>query len=148
MNMILAAARGIAHDIGNAALAKLLNMSPNILRNKISESNTTHHLTLLEASRITALTGDPRILYAFANEHGYICVRLPMSASINEQSFMEHMFDIGEANGDLNKAVRDALTDGVVTRKESKTVCDVIRLYQERLAQLSQAIESVSQDEA
>jgi len=39
------------------------------------------------------------------------------------------------------------LTDGVVTQDESKAVCDVIRLYQERLAQLSQAIESVSQDE-
>jgi hypothetical protein len=67
------AAYAVAHDYpgGTESLAPRLGMSGAVLRNKVNPNNTTHHLTLAEALRMSEITSDRRVAEAFARElHG------------------------------------------------------------------------------
>lgn len=117
---ITTAADLTVHDYkgGSEALGAVIGMSPAVLRNKVNPNNTTHHLTLAEADRIVRMTGDVRILAAFAHGNGYLLVKAPEACGESDMSVLEQVAALMIAHGKFGHEVYDALADGGVDRGE------------------------------
>jgi len=117
---ITTAADLTVHDYkgGSEALGAVIGMSPAVLRNKVNPNNTTHHLTLAEADRIVRMTGDVRILAAFAHGNGYLLVKAPDSCGDSDISVLEQVASLMVAHGTFGREVYDALADGGVDQEE------------------------------
>lgn len=109
------------HDYpgGSVALAPRMGMSSSILSNKLNPNISTHHLTLAEAMRLMALTGDHRMLVAMASELGYMVK--PIEAAADEGPMHAVTHTIAEF-GQLVTAVTDAIDDGKVTLLEQRRI--------------------------
>jgi len=97
-----------------------VEMSPVVLRSKVSLEVTTHRLALDEADLIMALTGDHRILHALAATHGYQLLRT--AAAPEHGSLMQRLLKANSAEGEVDRVLEEALADGVVTPNELKAV--------------------------
>jgi hypothetical protein len=118
------------HDYpgGSEALGPRIGMSPAVLRNKVNPNNTTHHLTLAEASNIIGVSGDFRILHAFNAEHGCTTQRVDAAP---DQPVLNLMLEQRAKDGAFAQAVADALTDGVITPNEARKIADAGACMQE-----------------
>src|SRR5690606_12297895 len=111
------------YDGGSESLGPRVGISPAVLRNKVNPKNTTHHLTLAEARRITALTGDHRMLQAWAHEEGYLLVKAPSGASDScDMAVLEQVVSLGVANGQFMQTIHAALADGRVDQGELERI--------------------------
>jgi hypothetical protein len=117
---IIDAAYSVAHDYpgGSESLAPRLGMSGAVLRNKVNPNNTTHHLTLAEALRMSQITGDVRIAEAIANELGYTMVQTPRVEDCCDAAIVELMGEAWSTHGDVGKEICKTLEDGRVELKE------------------------------
>ncbi|WP_244828457.1 phage regulatory CII family protein [Caballeronia sp. TF1N1] len=118
------AAYAVAHDYpgGAESLAPRVGMSANILRNKVNPNNTTHHLTLAEAVRMSQITGDSRIAEAIAHELGFTLVQTPRVEDCNDAAIVELMGEAWATHGDVGKEICKTLADGRVEEKEVERV--------------------------
>ena len=115
------AAYATVHDYpgGSESLGPRAGISPAVLRNKVNPNNDTHHLTFAEAQRISAMTGDDRMLRAWAHERGYLLVKAPAQCcSESDMSVLEQMAGLMVANGAFGQEVYNALADGGVDAAE------------------------------
>ena len=114
------AAYSVAHDYpgGCESLAPRMGMSANVLRNKVNPNNTTHHLTLAEALRISQITGDVRIAIAIANELGYTMVQTPRVEDCCDSAIVELMGQAWSTHGEVGTEICKTLEDGRVEEKE------------------------------
>ncbi|MCP3721754.1 phage regulatory CII family protein [Paraburkholderia sp. CNPSo 3272] len=110
------AAYAVAHDYpgGTESLAPRLGMSGAVLRNKVNPNNTTHHLTLAEAVRMSQITGDVRIAEAIANELGFALVKTPSMEECNDAAIVELMGAAWATHGEVGKEICKTLEDGRV----------------------------------
>lgn len=104
---------------GSEALAVRIGMSAAVLRNKVNPNNTTHHLTLAEASEIMGVTGDDRILHAMAAEHGYTLQKMQADGM---ESVMGAMLENAAKQGAFAQALQEALSDGLISENEMKAI--------------------------
>lgn len=104
---------------GSEALAVRIGMSAAVLRNKVNPNNTTHHLTLAEASEIMGVTGDDRILHAMAAEHGYTLQKMQADSVA---SVMGAMLENAAKQGAFAQALQEALSDGLISENEMKAI--------------------------
>lgn len=76
---ILDAANATVHDYpgGSESLGPRLGLSAAMLRSKVDLDNGMQQLSVAEADRIMALTGDFRMLKAWAHQHGFLVVESP-----------------------------------------------------------------------
>lgn len=120
----LDAAHATVHEYpgGAAALCTRLDMSRQILHNKVNPNCPTNHLTLDDVDRIMGITGDFRILHALAAKHGFVCVPLPEAKDDDSQSIFHLLVSVMGESGDVGRAVDAALADGRITPKEMKSV--------------------------
>jgi len=91
-------------------------MSGAVLRNKVNPNNTTHRLTLAEASDVMSLTGDHRILVALAAEHGYGLHGLeppPASGCLTST-----ILATSASKGHFAEMLHKCLQDGLITDNE------------------------------
>jgi len=118
------AAYAVAHDYpgGTESLAPRLNMSAAVLRNKVNQNNTTHHLTLAEAVRMSDITGDLRILQAWARGSGMALIELPQAENCADADVIELMAKTWETNGEIGREV--TFRDGRVEPHEVRRVKD------------------------
>lgn len=119
------AAHATVHDYpgGSESLGPRVGISPAVLRNKVNPHNTTHHLTLAEAKRLVLVTGDIRILRAWANEAGFLLVKAPDSVTVeSDMSVLEHMTSMLVAQGHFAQEIHTALSDGGLTQAEMKKI--------------------------
>lgn len=147
---VLDAAYAVVHDYpgGSESLApRMGGMSPAILRNKVNPKNSTHHLTLVEASRVTGLTGDLRILHAFAAENGRVLITPAFGEDVSDMAVLEVVAAMWSRNGDLGTAVHHALADGVLTQTELGVIRDAAYRVQQNLAALVGRLEGMAQPE-
>ncbi|QQB32809.1 phage regulatory CII family protein [Achromobacter deleyi] len=144
---ITTAADLTVHDYkgGSEALGAVIGMSPAVLRNKVNPNNATHHLTLAEADRIVRLTGDTRILAAFAHAHGFLLVKAPESCGDSDMSVLEQVAALMVANGQLGKEVYDALADGGVDLAEVERVSAAARVLMEAAAEVARRIKGMAE---
>lgn len=74
------AALAVGHDYpgGCASLAPRMGMPVALLRAKLNPHDKRQHLTLAESTRMQMLSSDHRILFAMAEELGYMCMPAPI----------------------------------------------------------------------
>ncbi|WP_313492945.1 phage regulatory CII family protein [Stenotrophomonas sp.] len=116
-------------------------MSGAVLRNKVNPNNSTHHLSLAEASEIMGVTGDDRMLHALAAEHGYMLRRVEGAAS---GSVISAVLAVSRRQGDLAQAVAISLEDGRITPNESSEIRRLCASIQADAADLAQRAELAS----
>lgn len=131
------AAHKTVHDYpgGSESLAPRLSMSAAVLRNKVNPNNTTHHLTLAEASEIMGVTGDDRMLHALAAQHGYTlqATEVPEAGSI-----ICAMLAASAAKGDLAAILAQALADRRITANEAGDIARACASVQAAMALVAQ----------
>lgn len=141
------AAYAVAHDYpgGTESLAPRLSMSAAILRNKVNQNNTTHHLTLAEAVRMSEMTSDFRILQAWARELGMALVELPQPENCADQDVIELMAKTWETNGEIGKEIIRTFADGRVEAHEVKRVKDCAWTHMVTLLSMVTRIEGMAE---
>lgn len=119
---VIDAADATVHDYqgGSESLAPRLGMSAAVLRNKVNPSNDRNHLSLAEADRLMRVTGDHRILHALADMHGYVLHHAEEHDGAG--TVLEGVLAFNAAGGKLNRAIRDAMADGLITEREMKLI--------------------------
>ncbi|CAB3675600.1 hypothetical protein LMG26690_01307 [Achromobacter animicus] len=144
---ITTAADLTVHDYkgGSEALGAVIGMSPAVLRNKVNPNNTTHHLTLAEADRIVRMTGDVRILAAFAHGNGYLLVKAPESCGESDMSVLEQVAALMIAHGKFGHEVYDALADGGVDQQEMQRVNAAGRALMEAVAGVARRLSGMAE---
>ncbi|UDG74242.1 phage regulatory CII family protein [Achromobacter sp. 77] len=144
---ITTAADLTVHDYkgGSEALGAVVGMSPAVLRNKVNPNNTTHHLTLAEADRIVRMTGDVRILAAFAHGNGYLLVKAPESCGESDMSVLEQVAALMIAHGRFGHEVYDALADGGVDQQEMQRVDAAGRALMEAVAGVARRLSGMAE---
>ncbi|MGY3265830.1 phage regulatory CII family protein [Lysobacter sp. HA35] len=121
MNIVDAAHRTVhAYPGGSESLAPRIDMSPAVLRNKVNPNNTTHHLSLIEADELMAVTGDVRILHALADHHGYGLHKLECPA--DGGNVLQTLLVANASQGEFDRVLQEALADNVITQNEMKAI--------------------------
>jgi hypothetical protein len=110
-----------AYPGGAAALATRLDMSAAVLRNKACPTNTTNVITLDDADRVMALSGDHSVLHALAQAHGFVCVGVEKQGP-SDVAVLEAVTEIWSKMGALGTKVHEALADGRLEPRELATI--------------------------
>lgn len=141
------AAYAVAHDYpgGTESLAPRLSMVPAVLRNKVNQNNTTHHLTLSEAVRMSDITNDLRILEAWAREAGKVLIDLPIAENCADSDVIDLMARAWETNGDIGREVNETFKDGRVEPHEAKKVRDRVWSHIVTVVSLASRIEGMAE---
>lgn len=142
------AAYAIAHDYpgGTDSLAPRLGMSGAVLRNKVNPNNTTHHLTLAEAVRMSQITGDSRIVQTWAQELGFVVIEIPAVESCADGEVIELMARTWETNGEIGREVNRTFADGKVEAHEVSKIKDRIFAHMSTLFGLFGRIKGMAED--
>lgn len=106
---------GQHHNISE--LARLLGKGPTVLANKFNPECDTHLLSLGEAVAVTEITGDNRILEAWAASRSKALVDLPAGV-VSDDDLVEQVLLAQSVFGKLMQAIHDARADGVIDRME------------------------------
>ncbi len=142
------AAHATVHDYpgGSESLGPRVGISPAVLRNKVNPNNETHHLTLAEARRIVSLTGDDRMLRAWAHEGGFLLVKAPAQCTAeSDMSVLEQMAGLMVANGSFGQEVYNALSDGGVDAQEMQRIEAAGRGVMTAVAEVKQRLRGMTE---
>ena len=141
------AAYAVAHDYpgGTESLAPRLGMSGAVLRNKVNPNNTTHHLTLAEALRMSEMTGNTSIAHAFARALGLACIEIPAAENCADADVIELIAKSLETHGDVGKEIVRTLEDGKVEQHEAVRVRDRVWSHIVTVVSLASRIEGMAE---
>ncbi len=138
------AAYAVVHDYpgGSESLGPRVGIGAAVLRSKVNPNTVTHHIKLKEAVSITALSGDMRILQAFAQECGHIVLPAPSEddQQASDMAVLELVTALGGAQGDLFGTIHRALADGALTASEMAAIRDCGQVAMARIAALMQRL--------
>lgn len=121
MSTVSDAAYHTVHDYpgGAESLAPRMELSAQVLRNKVAPNCMTHHLYLTQAVRMMELTGDHRILRAQCRDLGYLDpIRVVTYDGIADEQLLELVSAVHSETGDVSRSLVEAIKDGQVTEKE------------------------------
>lgn len=128
---------------GSSSLAPRMGIkSPAVLNSKINPNTETHHLTLAEASKLMALTGDFRILHALAAEHEKVAIDLPEIPESRDMELTDKVLCVGMKGGDVMSMFRKIMADGRITSGEVRDMSKVIHQMHIVLAELDKQIQA------
>ena len=136
---ILDAAYNTVHDYpgGANALAPRMGIrSPAVLNSKVNPNTETHHITLLEVSKLMELTGDYRVLQRLNAQHGKVAINLPSIPECRDTALTDLVLSIGMSGGDICAQFKEMMADGRITRGEAIDMSKVIHALHEILAEL------------
>lgn len=130
------AAYQTVHDYqgGSESLAPRIGMSPAILRNKVNPNNTTHHLTLREASALMGVTNDFRILHGLAAEHDHVAQKC---CADDAGSILSAMLVAAAAKGSLASTLSEAMADLKITTNEAALIAKHCAAVQEAMSEIA-----------
>lgn len=116
---LLDAAYNVVHDYpgGADSLAPRLVKRGTYLSAEVSATGTAK-LGLLDAEKITQLTGDLRILQAFNTNCGQMMVPLPQAVDLDTDDCMLRLAASAKEFGDFCTEVASDLSDGKITDNE------------------------------
>lgn len=118
----------IVHDYpeGVPALANKMGMPPGVLYNKAntnSNESSHHKPTLSDVLLATVITGDRRVLHAFAATVGEACYRLPDLSNLSTTALVSHITRTEATAGDFYRAIHQALEeDGQISATEFEEI--------------------------
>lgn len=107
-----------AYEGGADALAPRIGTSAAVLRNKVNPANDRNVLSLEEAVEITDFANDDRILYAWAAHRGKVLVDQADANAESARGLFACILGLNRGQGDMAKALQDALADGKITPNE------------------------------
>ena len=113
---------------GMDALARELDISPNVLRNKLAPTIFSHYPSFEEVSRIVecchkAGVPDARLpLHALLVRHGMAAFVVPQPGHTQEDDLSQTVCRVMSEVGAVAEAVSDALRDGTVTTAEADLI--------------------------
>ncbi|MDB5822211.1 MAG: hypothetical protein JWR21_915 [Herminiimonas sp.] len=126
---------------GIEALAGRMDMSTNVLRNKLAPRTVTHHITWAEVSEIVEYLQEAKVedallpLRAQNWRHGLVAFAMPALESLSEDQLAMTVCKVMKEAGDVAEAVGDAMADGKITLEEMDRI---EREFHEALAALGQ----------
>lgn len=117
------AAFNVVHDYpgGSVSLAPRLGKSHASLSHELTATGTAK-LGLLDAEKITILTGDLRILQTFAADCGQMLVPLPAAMVLLDDDCMLRLADMAREFGELCKETGGDLADGQISDNELRRI--------------------------
>lgn len=109
----------VVHDYPGsvASLAPRLDKSPTQLSHEVSKTGAAK-LGLETAAHITDMTGDDRILIAWAARRGYMLLPAPDAVELGGDRVMEALSRFLSESADVVQEVSASLADGTVNRNE------------------------------
>jgi len=113
---------------GIDALAQALDMSPNVLRNKLSPTIATHYPSFEEVSLIVerchgaGVTDAHLPLHALLVRHGMAAFVVPQPETARQDDLSQTVCRVMSDVGAVAEAVSGALLDGVVTEVEADLI--------------------------
>jgi prepilin-type processing-associated H-X9-DG protein len=119
-----------------------------LLRNKVNLNRTPDNrnvLSLAEAVRMTDLTGDKRIVEAWARQLGMILIEMPTPENCADADVIELMAQTWETNGDIGREVNATFADGRVEQDEVRRVRDRVWTHIRMLFGLVGRIEGMAE---
>lgn len=142
----LDAAYHVVHDHpgGATALAPRMGKSNVTLCQELTATGTAK-LGLMDALKITHLTGDYRILYAFAESCGHMAVPLPHVDGLPDPDLMRALADSSRDFADLCREVCDAAADGRISDNEMRRVELARASLMAHLAALGEAVRAINE---
>lgn len=109
----------VVHDYagGATSLAPRIDRNPTTLNHELNGTGTAK-LGLLDAEKITLMTGDMRILQAFAINCGQMLVPLPDASAYGDDDAMLHLAATAKEFADLVREVSVDIVDGQISDNE------------------------------
>lgn len=104
----------VVHDYpdGVAALAAKMGLSPKVLYNKADHGTDSFNKpTLADGVVATVITGDKRVLHAFAHTVGDVCYSLPDLSNLSTDALLIELAQVQITNGSFHHEIHDALSD-------------------------------------
>ncbi len=117
-----------AYPGGIDALALKLNISANVLRNKLAPGITTHYPSFEEVSVIIQACHDVGIkeallpLHAMLSRHGMAAFVVPEPEQVNNDDLSQTVCRVMSQVGNVAEAVSEALIDNVITEREADLI--------------------------
>jgi hypothetical protein len=117
-----------AYPGGIEALAQQLNMSANVLRNKLAPGIASHYPSFEEVSMIISLCQKAGVkeavmpLHALMARHGMAAFVVPEAEQINSDDLSQTVCRVMSQVGNVAEAVSEALLDSVVTEREADLI--------------------------
>lgn len=141
------AAYATVHDYpgGSASLAPRVGMNPIVMNSKVNPNTTTHHLTLAEADRIMGVTGDPRILFALCDAHGFLRPIPRVSVTVSDIELLESYTHLLSELGDFSRSFHTALSDGRLTSIEIDAMQEEVRQFQQAADELIERARAIAE---
>lgn len=117
-----------AYPGGIEALAQNLNMSVNVLRNKLAPGISSHYASFEEVSNIISLCQAAGVkdatlpLHALLARHNMAAFLVPEPSSISNDDLSQTVCKVMSQVGDVAEAVSEALMDSVITEREADLI--------------------------
>jgi hypothetical protein len=113
-----------AYPGGLDSLAQRLNISNNVLRNKLAPGIASHYPSFEEMSNIISLCQEAGVkeallpLHALLARHGMAAFLVPEPDQISSDDLSQTVCKVMSQIGNVAEAVSDALMDNVITERE------------------------------
>lgn len=143
---LLDAAYHTVHDYpgGAPSLAPRMGKSPHTLNHEVT-GNGSAKLGLVDAAKVCQLTGDYRILYAFADSCGHACVPLPTDTAAEPGAVLEQLARASGEFADLCYEVIQSANDGSISDNELDRISSERLDLMGALARLGEAVQALNQ---
>lgn len=117
-----------AYPGGLEALAQKMEISCNVLRNKLAPGIETHYPSFEEVSQIVELCREANVkdallpLHAQLSRHGMAAFVVPEPEKVSSDDLSQTVCRVMSQVGSVAEAVSDALLDGVITHAEADLI--------------------------
>lgn len=122
-----------------------LQVKPQILRNQLV-GNERHSLGLDRAEEIVDLCDSDELAHAAARQRGGVFVKLPADGTpASDMAVLELVTHVWRANGDVGRAVDEALADGRVEQGELAAIKAAIYRVQQTMVSMLGRLEGMAE---
>lgn len=146
---VFEAAYRVGHDFrpdGAVGLARLMGRNPGTLLNKLNPNQETSTLGLGDAVLMSTISGDPRILEAFALTMKRGVFELPQPGFPCDTDLISLVLRRERKQGEFARVLEAALGDGRISRAEAVELSRWGRLVIQRWVELITRLESIGDD--
>lgn len=145
---LLATAQVVAKDFGVPRLASRMGAPVHSLYNKLNPTDSHHKLSASDLLQITAITGDYRLIHAFAHTFNHVAFEAPAEiARTSDEALLDLVCKIAAHAGEWHASLRTALEDGEMSRGEFRELKREGLMWMAAIAETLARLEGITQTE-